>query len=339
MIKNINLKNFRLFDNITFETSNSLVIFSGKNATGKTSILESIYICSTGKSHRDNDLENVIKKNMENSIIEIGADKRLKVVITNKEKNFFLNNKEINVSNFIGNIKAIMISPSDLSIIDGKNQARRHFLDLNISLVNKKYLNALKAYKKLLKERNELLKQENVDLKLLDVLTDELIEYLNVIYSYRIDLINKLNNYLVDISKNMNIENIRLAYVKSYDDDIKKSFKDKLKYDLLTKTTNIGIHRDTFNVFIDDMLADNYASEGQRKTIVFSIKVGLIKYIKEITGEDSIVLLDDIFAAMDNTRIEKITNYIKNFKQTFISTTSIIDIPDELLKKSLVIRL
>ena len=339
MIKNINLKNFRLFDNVTFETSNSLVIFSGKNRTGKTSILESIYICSSGKSHRDNDLENVIKKNTEFSLIEIAADKKLKVVITNKEKRFFLNNKETNVSNFIGNIKAIMISPSDLSIIDGKNQARRHFLDLNISLVNKKYLNALKAYKKLLKERNELLKQENVDLKLLDVLTDELIEYLNVIYSYRIDLINKLNNYLVDISKNMNIENIRLAYVKSYDDDIKKSFKAKLKYDLLTKTTNIGIHRDTFNIFIDDMLADNYASEGQRKTIVFSIKVGLIKYIKEITGEDSIVLLDDIFAAMDNTRIEKITNYIKNFKQTFISTTSIIDIPDELLKKSLVIRL
>ncbi len=339
MIKNINLKNFRLFENVTFETSNSLVIFSGKNRAGKTSILESIYICSTGKSHRDNDLENVIKKNMDNSIIEIGADKKLKVVITNKEKNFFLNNKEINISNFIGNIKAIMISPSDLSIIDGKNQARRHFLDLNISLVNKKYLNALKAYKKLLKERNELLKQENVDLKLLDVLTDELIEYLNVIYSYRIDLINRLNNYLIDISKNMNIENIKLSYVKSYDDDVKKSFNDKLKYDLLTKTTNIGIHRDTFNIFIDDMLADNYASEGQRKTIVFSIKVGLIKYIKEITGEDSIVLLDDIFAAMDNTRIEKITNYIKNFKQTFISTTSIIDIPDELLKKSLVIRL
>ena len=339
MIKNINLKNFRLFDNVTFETSNSLVIFSGKNRTGKTSILESIYICSSGKSHRDNDLENVIKKNTEFSLIEIAADKKLKVVITNKEKNFFLNNKETNVSNFIGNIKAIMISPSDLSIIDGKNQARRHFLDLNISLVNKKYLNVLKAYKKLLKERNELLKQENVDLKLLDVLTDELIEYLNVIYSYRIDLINKLNDYLVDISKNMNIENIRLAYVKSYDDDIKKSFKAKLKYDLLTKTTNIGIHRDTFNIFINDMLADNYASEGQRKTIVFSIKVGLIKYIKEITKEDSIVLLDDIFAAMDNTRIEKITNYIKNFKQTFISTTSIIDIPDELLKKSLVIRL
>ncbi len=339
MIKNINLKNFRLFENVTFETSNSLVIFSGKNRAGKTSILESIYICSTGKSHRDNDLENVIKKNTDFSLIEIASDKKLKVVITNKEKNFFLNNKEINISNFIGNIKAIMISPSDLSIIDGKNQARRHFLDLNISLVNKKYLNALKAYKKLLKERNELLKQENVDLKLLDVLTDELIEYLNVIYSYRIDLINRLNNYLIDISKNMNIENIKLSYVKSYDDDVKKSFNDKLKYDLLTKTTNIGIHRDTFNIFIDDMLADNYASEGQRKTIVFSIKVGLIKYIKEITGEDSIVLLDDIFAAMDNTRIEKITNYIKNFKQTFISTTSIIDIPDELLKKSLVIRL
>ena len=339
MIKNINLKNFRLFENVTFETSNSLVIFSGKNATGKTSVLESIYICSTGKSHRDNDLENVIRKGQEFSLIEITAEKKLKAVVTNKEKSFFCNNKEINASNFIGNIKTIMISPSDLSIIDGKNQARRHFLDLNISLVNKTYLNALKAYKKLLKERNELLKQENVDLKLLDVLTDQLIDYLKIIYSYRTELINKLNEYLIDISKNMNIETIKLSYVKSYDDDIKKSFNDKLKYDLLTKTTNLGIHRDTFNIFIDDMLADNYASEGQRKTIIFSIKVGLIKYIKEITGEDSIVLLDDIFAAMDKTRIEKITGYIKNFKQTFISTTSIIDIPDELLKKSLVIRL
>jgi len=339
MIEKITLKNFRLFDNVTFDTSNSLIIFSGKNRTGKTTALESIYLCSTAKSHRDNDLENIIKKNKEFASVELFSQKKLKVVITNKEKSFFCNNKEINASNFIGNIKTVMISPADLSIIDGKNQARRHFLDLNISLVNKKYLTALKAYKKLLKERNELLKEENIDLKLLDVLTDELIEYLKQIYNIRFDLINKINNYLNEISKNMNIETIKLEYVKSYDEDVKKSFNDKRKYDLLTKTTNIGIHRDTFNIFIDDMLADSFASEGQRKTIVFAIKVAIMKYIKEMTGEDPIVLLDDIFAAMDNIRIEKITNYIKNFKQTFISTTSIIDIPDELLKKSLVIRL
>ena len=99
------------------------------------------------------------------------------------------------------------------------------------------------------------------------------------------------------------------------------------------------LHRDDLDILINGKDSKSFASEGQARTAVLALKLALINYIKEKTGVEPIVLLDDVFAALDNTRIVKITNYIKGFKQAFITTTSTLGIPDELLEKSLVIRL
>ena len=341
MIKEIRLKNFRIFDDIKFDTSNSLVIFSGKNAVGKTSILEAIYLASTSKSHRTNDIESIIKSNKEFASSEIISNKNYKVVISNDKKTYFINKAEYKrVSDFIGELKVVMYSPFDLNLIDGAKNIRRRFLDLEISLNDKEYLRNLSFYKKLLNERNELLKTNKLDETLLNVLTKELIKYVDLIYKKRISFINALNDNLLEISKNLNFLDIKLEYESTYDPiNIEYSFNSKLERDIFTKTTNIGPHRDDFKILINNHLALEYASNGEKHLICIAIKIALKEYIKTKCNDEPILLLDDLFVALDKDKIKKITEYVKKSKQAFITTTSILDIPDEILKDALVLRI
>ncbi len=340
MIKKIKLENFRIFEKLELETNNSLVIFSGKNAHGKTSILEAIHIAAITKSHRENNLNNAIRFNEPFSKIEIQADKKYKVVLSNDKKCLFINDVEIKKSSdYLGLLDVVMISPTDIKLVRGAKIDKRKFLDLSISMLNKKYLKESSKYKKALTERNALLKEKNIDDVIFDVLTKELAESLKYIYDSRLYLIDKLNYYLVDISKNMNIENIRLEYEPSYNpNDIYKSFMDKKQSDIRYQITQIGAHRDSFKIFINDLDAESFASEGQSRIIYIAIKLALASVMKELKNEP-IMLLDDIYQALDNDRIRSLTGYLKNIKQVFITTTSILEIPTEILKDALVLRI
>lgn len=342
MIKTIKLKNFRKFKELQLETANQIIIFSGPNASGKTSVLESIYLTSTSKSHRTLDLTSLILNEEDFSIIEIEDLKKYKVILSKEGKRNYINNVEYSkLSDFIGNLKVVMFSPHDLELIQGSKGVRRRFLDLEISLLDKTYLRAITAYKKILKERNEILKKYNQDNELiLKVLTTQLIEEIKCIYEKRIKFIDSINRYLNIITKKLECENIKLIYLPSYDiNNIVSSFENKKNYDILSKTTNIGTHRDDFKIEINDLDAYDYASEGQKRTIVLAIKLALKELYYNQYKIDPILLLDDIFAALDNKRINHIMAYIKNQSQTFITTTSIFSIPDELLKNAKVIRL
>ncbi len=340
MLKEINIKNFRRFSNLNLNVNNSLVILAGLNATGKTTILEAIYLISTSKSHRTNEIETVIKNDEQFAICQISADREYKMVISKTGKALFIDGGEINkTSEFIGRINVVMFSPSDLALINGAKGEKRRFLDLELSILDKSYLSASSHYKKILKERNEALKGNNVDLKYLEILTLDLVKYCKIIATKRIEFLEALNVILNDICNDMRIEGIKLKYNKTYGDDIALSFKNKLNSDLFTKTTGIGIHRDDFSILLNDLDATKYASNGQARTIIIAIKLALKKYITNITGQEPVLLLDDVFAALDKKRIESITKYVNNSQQVFITTTQIEEIPSELLKNALVIHL
>jgi len=340
MISEIKLHNFRVFDDYSIKVENPLVIFSGPNATGKSSVLEAIYLCSTSKSHRTNDLETLIKHDSDFTTCEIVSNKRIKMVISHEGKSLFINKSEIKkMSDFIGNINVVMFSPSDLELVTGGKAEKRHFLDLEISILDKSYLKYSSMYKKALKERNEALKVANPDLVYLDIITKELSEYALEIYQKRIQFIDCLNSELKVVCRNMNVEDISITYNKTYGDNIYESFKSKEKLDLYNRVTNIGPHRDDFTININSLDASEYASEGQMRTIIIAIKLALKEYISKITGNEPVLLLDDVFAALDKKRIQNLTKYVNLSKQTFITTTSILEIPDELLKNALVIRM
>ena len=216
---------------------------------------------------------------------------------------------------------------------------KRRFLDIEISTLNKDYLKLISEYKKILEERNEALKASNIDKTYIGILTDELIKKIEKIHEIRTNFIEMLNYELINISKNLEFCKINLKYIPTYDiKNLTKSYKDKLDLDIKTRSTNIGIHRDEFKIFIDDNDAEVFASLGQKRMIAIEIKLALKEVIKKLIGVEAILLLDDIFATLDNKKVNKLIEYIKDAKQAFITTTSVFEIPEELLKNASVIR-
>ena len=170
-------------------------------------------------------------------------------------------------------------------------------------------------------------------------LGQSLIEMNNLISNKRIKFIEQINSILKNVSKKLECENINLNYLPTYDlNNIKKSFDNKLAYDLISKTTNIGLHRDDFEIYINDKLIQTFGSEGQMRNTILAIKLAIMEIYKK-ENKDIILLLDDVFASIDQKRINKIMEYIKLEKQTFITTTSLFNIPDELLKEAKIIKL
>lgn len=341
MIQNLRLTHFRKFTSLKLDFKSKTVIFTGPNAIGKTSILEAIYLISTSKSHRTNDLTSLIQNNEDNAMIELQAEKNFKILLSTQGKQSYINGINYpKLSDFIGGFPVVMFSPSDLELIQGSKSARRRFLDLELSLIDKSYLRAIMNYKKLVKERNELLKIYTEEKKLvLDVITKQIFEYITKIYHIRTKFLEHMNQKLELVCKQLESEKIELSYLPTYDiNHLEKSFNSKLSYDLLTKTTNIGLHRDDFKVSIAGLEAKEFASEGQLRNATLAIKLAL-KELKEENGQSIILLLDDVFASIDQKRINHIMEYIKDEHQAFITTTSLFNIPDVLLKTSQIIRL
>lgn len=332
MINSIRLVNFRSFKDKTFSLNNNLVIFIGNNAVGKTSVLEAIYYLCTTKSHRTNNYLNLISYDQNNAYVIINFNENIyKIVLNKKNKLYFINNKEINRIKFIGQIKTIIFSPYDLNLVNGSLSDKRKFLDLNISLLNNDYLKKMLIYKKILRKRNEILKSKVIDNILLKVVTDSLIPYTKYINEVRNKFIIKLNNYLKEICEYLKIEEIKII------SDIKNiDYDNFLNKDIYYKTTTWGPHRDGFNIFINDKELKTYGSQGQIKLAVIVIKLALYEIIRE--KNKPILLLDDIFAELDKEKQIKLVNYLNNY-QTIITTTSLNEIPEDLLQKALIIKL
>ncbi len=340
MIRKIKLTDFRRFSSLELETNSPILIFSGPNATGKTSVLEAIYLTATSKSHRTNQMASLIKKQKDFATVEIETDRKFKVILSKEGKMNYINQIAYpKISDFIGNLLVILVSFEDLKLVSGIPSEHRKFLDLEASILDKKYLRECIQYRKILKERNEILKKFTAESEpLLNVVTGQLIEKITALYRKRTEFIRQINVFLKEITKQLECEEIFLEYRTTYDiQHLSESFTDKKAYDLSTKTTNIGLHRDDMKIYLNGQDISLYGSDGQKKVVVLAIKLALKKMVEVQTSVQPILLLDDVFAALDRKRIGKIMDYIQNEEQTFITTTSVLTIPDELLKSAKII--
>ena len=334
-IRNLNLTNFRNYDELSVTFSNQTNIIIGKNAQGKTSILESLYILGLTKSHRGNKDRDVIKTNTEyakiNSLINLNdRDIELDIVISKIGKKAKYNQIELEkLSEYIGILNVVMFAPEDLDLIKGNPQVRRKFLDLEIGQISKEYLYSLLNYRKILKQRNDLLKamqlNQDKDMMLLDILTDQLIGYLEEVVEQRKIFISKIDKYTNKIYKYLSNseENLKVKYLPSIDSNYKKEFVSKYKYDIITGTTNIGAHRDDIEFYIDNHYIKTHASQGEMRSAVLSVKLALIDYIYDYKNDYPVLLLDDVLSELDEERQNNLINYIQNKTQNFITSTEI----------------
>ena len=336
-IKNIKIKNFRNYDQEEINLEKNINIFYGKNAQGKTNIIEAIFLCSLGKSFRAKKDNEMIKLNEENAIVEIEYEKsdrdgKIKIEIGNK-KNIYLNGIKIKkLSELLGNLNIVIFTPDDINILKGGPQNRRRFLDIMISQLRPNYMHILNLYLKTIEQRNKYLRQikeEHKDENLLEIWDEKLAEYAVKIYEYRKEFIEKIIKKINIIHKNITNgeEQIKLEYITECDNKEKylQLLKERRKLDIIKGFTTKGVHRDDFMIYINKKEIKIFGSQGQNRTAMLSLKLAELQVIYDEIGEYPILLLDDFMSELDRTRRK---NFLENIEgtQVIITGTEKLDI-------------
>lgn len=353
LIRSVELKNFRNIESAKLDFKKNINIFIGKNAQGKTNLIESFFILSVCRSFRTRLNKQLITFNKEYSsikasVISNNKDLNLEVIFTNKSKKAKINTMDIKkTSDFIGYLNVVVFTPDDLLFVKGGPSERRNFVDLELSKISPIFLFNLSKYNNLLKERNKYLKT-NFNLKAGDLyiesLNEQMAECQVVIIKKRQMFIKELslisNNIYQEIANDKEIISLNYkTFVKVIDgtdlySTILEKYKNSFDKDILTKQTNVGIHKDDIDIFLNKKNAYYFSSQGQQRTIVLSIKIALLEIIKNEIGEYPVLLLDDVLSELDKNRKEMLFKILDKKIQTFITTTSIDDIDIEITKKA-----
>ena len=355
IIKNIEIKNFRNYTSQKLDFYKGINILYGNNASGKTNLLESIYVLAMTKSHRffiDNNLikEGAIYSKIKGDIKVGNIKTNLEIIINDKSKKLKIDNNEIKkVSEYISKMNIIIFYPEDLEIIKSSPIIRRNYINLELSQLESNYYKLISDYNKLLKIRNDYLKkmQKNisVDINYFNIITEYLINKACLIYIMRNKFINKINLYVSDIYINISkISDFKVIYKPSLEiniyekEEIKKTLVNKYKEiqnsEIKIGSTIIGPHKDDLEFYIGNRNLKNYGSQGQQRLAVLAMKLSEIKIFKSYTNTKPILLLDDVFSELDDKKVNKLLKYIGNNIQTIITTTDLNKISKKIIKKS-----
>ncbi len=333
----ISLTQFKNYAFTPFDFTERVVGICGLNGQGKTNLLDAIYYCCFTKSYFlktdglnikfDNDgfrLEAVLEK--------LG-DKQ-KIVCINRvigKKELTLNDVPYTrFSEHIGKFPAVMIAPDDIQLIMNGSEERRRFMDTVLSQMDAEYLQQLMLYNKVLLQRNSLLKrfaeQGKTDWPLLEVLDEQLIAPGNFIYEKRktfaaqlIPLVQKFYHQIAD-----NKEEVALQYDTRLNDsgfhDLLNNFRQK---DFLLQRSNAGIHKDDIAFQLNGQPFKTTASQGQRKSLLFALKLAEFELLKANKGFAPLLLLDDVFEKLDDNRMQQLLHWVcnENTGQVFITDT------------------
>ena len=347
-IQRLKLLNFRNYETKKFEFSDKFNIIYGQNGSGKTNLVESIYVLALTKSFRGSVDKVLLMTNKDvcriEGTIEDNYINDYKIIIKSDGKKVKINNTKVDkLSDYISKISIVLFNPDDLRFIKDSPSIRRNAINLEISQINNTYLKNLNMYNKLLKQRNVYLKTSNINAnassEYLNILTNKLIDYGEVIYNSRRKYIDLVNSRIGDIYfKICGISDLKLEYMsdfKNFDKDkIVEKYKENLNRDIILGKTNFGIHHDDIKFKLNGFNIKDYGSEGQQKNAIIAYKLCELEIFNQIRGNYPILILDDLFSELDREKINNILDLIDDDVQTFITTTEIDRINDEVLKKS-----
>lgn len=347
-IKDLSLLNFRNIGEASVSFGKNINILYGDNAQGKTNLLEAIYICSTGRSQKTHIDGQLVKFGYDEAHIrtfvcsELSTDRIDVHIKKDNRKGMAVNGLAVKkMSEFFGNLYAVMFSPEDLRLVKGGPSERRKFIDMELCQLSKVYCHNLQNYHKVLKQRNNLLKNSHINKNLVDTIPvwdEQLIYYGQKIIEKRKEFIEKLN----DVSKNIHSditgkkESLSVEYKPNADISF---FSDKLvssrEKDIILGMTSCGPHKDDMSFFINGNDTKLFGSQGQQRTASLSAKLAEISLIETETGTSPILLLDDVLSELDESRQLFLMESIGEI-QTFITCTGIEESIVKYMKESTV---
>lgn len=337
-LKKLSLLNFKNYQDIQIEFTDKINCFVGNNGVGKTNLLDSIHYLSLCKSFFNSvDSQNILhgidycmiqgefEKGGETESISCGIQKSRKKVFRRNKKDY----KKL--SEHIGLIPLVMVSPADSNLILGGGEERRKFINGVISQYDHIYLDEILNYNRLLIQRNKFLKSiagsSSVDKEMFDVYDHQLSELGDKIYLSRKSFINDLKPVFSKFYNYISLEkeNVNLEYVSQLENvpmlDLLKKNREK---DRILQYTSAGIHRDDLDMLLSGFSLKKTGSQGQQKTFQLALKFGKFDFIRKLSGLLPILLLDDVFDKFDASRVEQIIRLVseEEFGQIFITDTN-----------------
>ena len=341
-LEHIKIENFRNLSDISLELDPGTCAIIGRNAQGKTNLLESVYVLALGKSFRVPKYREMISYEKQRSVITAqilgeGLPFELKVVLDSKEgKAIYKNGVRLQkLSDFLGLFRVVLFCPEHLSLVKDGPSKRRSFLDGAICQIRPYFASMLNEFNKIEAQRAALLKQtakKDIPEELFSVWNERLASISVKIACIRADYINLLKEkapiefsnisggketlflrYVSDVYReNMSREEMEKEYLNL----LKANFVSDKKYGYTVK----GVHRDDLEILVNEKSAKSYASQGQQRSVVLSLKISEGEISKEMTGKDPIYLLDDVLSELDEERREYITKGLVG-KQVILTGT------------------
>lgn len=336
-LKKISLFNYKNFSEADFDFDSKINCFVGKNGIGKTNILDAIYHLSYGKSYFNPLAVQNIKHGEDFFVIDGSYDKndRSEQVICSMKKGqkkiLKRNGKPYDkFSEHMGFIPLVIISPADRDLIVEGSETRRKFIDTVISQLDQNYLQQLIQYQKVVSQRNALLKYfainqvfETDTLSIyneqLDLLGQAIFEKRKAFIAEFIPIFNKHHQAITGSA-----ETVQLVYESSlHEKRLLSLLQENINKDRTLQYTSVGIHKDDLSFEIDQYPIKKFGSQGQQKSFLIALKLAQFEFVKKQSGENPILLFDDIFDKLDESRVEKIVEMVNNedFGQLFISDT------------------
>lgn len=337
-LRQLSLCNYRNYEKASFSFEpSSIYCFIGKNAQGKTNLVEAIYYLSHLRSFRTNQIKSLIQKDKDFFRIEATIENQqrlqnLSIILSEQKKQLFLYKNPVHrYSDFVGIVNAILFCPDDLMLFHQSPKNRRHFIDLELIKLSHTYTKTLSHFQKMLRSRNKLLKQDFIDEDLLSVYTDQLIQDSCIIMQQRFSFIQQLIRIAKELypffsDEKEEIDAQYLTFTSDYSkDNLKKIYAQALEKDKKYHQTNIGIHKDDIRFLLNGQPIAEVASQGQKRSYLLALKLALVEIIKEKTKQYPILLLDDVFSELDETRKEQLIQHLSKDMQIFITTTEDMD--------------
>ncbi len=344
IVKSLKLENFRNHSDTGILFSDRFNIIYGDNGQGKTNILEAIYLCASGRSHRTSKDAELIRFgcssfHVETFVKNSGLDKNISIsYLTDHKKQIKINEIPLlKIGALMGNLYAVIFSPEDLLIVKQGPQERRRFVDITLSQIKPSYFYDLQLLTKILKQRNTLLKSINSNSALLDTMevwNTKLAEVAASIIISRQNFARSLSMLAQNQHKYLTVEKEIISF--NYDcsfqisEDVNKNgivekyilaLEKSLARDIALGYTSVGPHRDDFDILINQKSLKTYGSQGQQRSAVLSLKIAEIELIYKETGEYPVLLLDDVMSELDDNRQKYLMDSITKV-QTFITCTS-----------------
>lgn len=341
LIKELNLIGFRNYIQESIKFESNKVILIGKNAQGKTNLLEVIQVLSVGKSKRASRDRDMVNWDLDNAVVHLAAERNNDPVNISLQirksgrRTVKVNEVSKKPSELAGNIYSVSFMVDDLELVYGSPSKRRDWIDAVLIQLSRAYREDLSKYDKALSQRNSYLKNllENgyyhanlnkSHKEQLQIWDDLLLDTANAVIQKRLELLSKLaplaaSYYAKIAGKTGTAEELEIKYIGSLLSQ--EDLDDSLAKDFARGYTNVGPHRQDIEFNLDGHLAGSFASQGQRRTIVLALKLAELELLQAEYNDSPILLLDDVLAELDEDRQDFLLDAVKDDTQVVITTT------------------